>query len=164
VALKYLSPNLVAIVIALITLVFAGLWFKAGGEIKRQPRSIAKGIFAGAASGVGSMMAHAGGPAVAMYLLPLGLTKSFYAGTTYMYFVIGNALKVGPWLSLVPASRELWVLIGLCCLACPIGVWTGWHLHERLNDRQLYRICYVLLVVVALKLLWDGIRGYVFPS
>jgi len=37
-----------------------------------------------------SMMAHAGGPPVAMYLLPLGLSKSVYAGTTFLFFVVGN--------------------------------------------------------------------------
>ena len=39
-------------------------------------------------------------------------------------------------------------------------VWLGWRLHERLDQRQLYRACYALLTVTALKLLWDGLRGY----
>jgi len=30
---------------------------------------------------------------------------------------------------------------------------------ERLGQRQLYRACYALLAVTALKLLWDGLRG-----
>jgi uncharacterized membrane protein YfcA len=41
-----------------------------------------------------------------------------------------------------------------------LGVWSGWQLHGRLNQVQLYRACYALLIVVALKLLWDGARGY----
>jgi uncharacterized membrane protein YfcA len=41
------------------------------------------------------------------------------------------------------------------------GVWTGWRLHQRLDQIQLYRACYALLVVTAIKLLWDGIAGYV---
>jgi hypothetical protein len=43
---------------------------------------------------------------------------------------------------------------------CPLGVWLGWHLHARRDQRQLYCACYVLLTVTALKLLWDGLRGY----
>ena len=39
------------------------------------------------------------------------------------------------------------------------GVWLGWRLHGRLDQRQLYRVVYALLVV-ALKLLWDGVSGY----
>jgi hypothetical protein len=33
---------------------------------------------------------------------------------------------------------------------------------ERLDPCQLYRACYALLTVTALKLLWDGLRGYNF--
>jgi len=33
-------------------------------------------------------------------------------------------------------------------------------MHTRLDQRQLYGACYALLVVVALKLLWDGVAGY----
>jgi len=57
---------------------------------RTSPSSRAKGILAGTASGMTSMMAHAGGPPVAMYLLPLGLSKSVYAGTTFLFFVVGN--------------------------------------------------------------------------
>ena len=40
------------------------------------------------------------------------------------------------------------------------GVWLGWRFHGSLEQRQIYRICYGLLVVTALKLLWDGVAGY----
>lgn len=36
----------------------------------------------------------------------------------------------------------------------------GWRLHGSLDQRQIYRVCYVLLVVTAVKLLWDGVSGY----
>jgi uncharacterized membrane protein YfcA len=49
--------------------------------------------------------------------------------------------------------------MALCLPAVPLGVWAGWHLHNRLDQRQLYRACYGLLVVTALKLLWDGVQG-----
>lgn len=32
--------------------------------------------------------------------------------------------------------------------------------HHRLNQAQMYRLCYGLLVVTAVKLLWDGLAGY----
>ena len=44
--------------------------------------------------------------------------------------------------------------------ACPLGVWAGLAAAPRLDQRQLYRACYGLLTVTALKLLWDGLRGY----
>ena len=89
------------------------------------------------------MVAHSGGPPLAMYLLPLGMTKAVYAGTTSIFFTVGNAVKAIPWLLLVEPLDRLWKL------------------HQRLDRQQLYRACYGLLVVTALKLLWDGLGGYI---
>ena len=41
----------------------------------------------------------------------------------------------------------------------PLGIWVGWRFHQRLDQCQRYRLLYGLLVVVARKLLWDGLRG-----
>ena len=108
------------------------------------------------------MVAHSGGPPLAMYLLPLGLSKEVYAGTTSLFFTVGNATKAAPWLLLATPAGSVWTLMAVCLLAIPAGVWLGWRLHERLDQRQLYRACYGLLVVTALKLLWDGVSGYVW--
>lgn len=160
VLLTALDRRLVAIVMAVITLAFAAFWFVGGSRVKPRPRSIAKALVAGTASGVTTMIAHSGGPPLAMYLLPLGLAKQVYAGTTSLFFTIGNIIKAGPWLLLAQPTRPMWLLMGLCLPFVPLGVWSGYRLHERLDQRQLYRACYSLLVVTALKLLWDGVRGF----
>ena len=159
-ALRSADRNLVAIAIAVIALTFVALWIAGGGRVSPRSRSPAKGVLAGFASGFGSMVAHAGGPPVAMYLLPLGLAKGVYAGTTFIFFVGANFIKVWPWLLLAEPTRELWLLIALSTPVLALGVWCGWRLHERLDQHQLYRACYGLLLVAALKLLWDGISGY----
>jgi uncharacterized membrane protein YfcA len=158
--MRVADRHLVAVVIALVTLWFAGLWFAGGGKVGTQPRSSVKGVAAGVGSGIGSMIAHSGGPPVAMYLLPLGLSKSEYAGTTFVFFIVGNLLKAGPWLALVELDRQFWTLLMITLPVIVLGVWSGWRLHDRLDQVQLYRACYALLIVVALKLLWDGTRGY----
>jgi uncharacterized protein len=160
VALRILDARAVAIVMALITLAFTLLWFRDGGEVKIRPRSTAKAVAAGVGSGVTTMVAHSGGPPLAMYLLPLGMAKQVYAGTTSLFFTVGNAVKVLPWLLLVQPSGKVWLLMAICLPAIPTGVWIGWLLHRQLNQLQLYRACYALLTVTALKLLWDGIGGY----
>jgi uncharacterized protein len=159
-ALRVLDRHAVAIIVAVVTLAFAALWFRGGGRIVPRPRSTPKAIAAGLTSGIASMMAHSGGPPLAMYLLPLGLSKELYAGTTSLFFTVGNAVKAGPWLALAQPTAELWTLMALCVPAAPLGVWAGWTLHQRLDQLQLYRACYALLVVTALKLLWDGFSGY----
>lgn len=158
--LTVLDRRLVAIVMAVITLAFAAFWLVGSGRIEPRPRSIAKALIAGVASGVTTMIAHSGGPPLAMYLLPLGLAKQVYAGTTSLFFTIGNIIKAGPWLLLAQPTRPMWLLMGLCLPFVPLGVWSGYRLHERLDQLQLYRACYGLLVITALKLLWDGVRGF----
>jgi len=157
---RFLDHRAIAIVMAAITLIFAGLWFAGGGTVTNRPRSVPKALAAGLTSGMTTMVAHSGGPPLAMYLLPLGLGKDIYAGTTSLFFTVGNATKAVPWLLLVKPTGNVWALMAICLLAVPSGVWLGWRLHGRLDQRQLYRACYSLLIVTALKLLWDGVAGY----
>jgi uncharacterized protein len=151
---RMLDHRAVAIVMAVVTLIFVALWFFGGPEVTIQPRSTRKAVAAGLDSGIASMVARSGGPPLAMYLLPLGLSKDVYAGTSSMFFTVGNALKAVPWLLLVrrgdrdggvPARRS----------RRRVG-----RLDGRLDQRQIYRVCYGLLVITALKLLWDGVHGY----
>jgi uncharacterized membrane protein YfcA len=157
---RVLDHRAVAIVMAVTTLIFVALWLAGSSEATIRPRSSPKAVAAGLASGVTTMVAHSGGPPLAMYLLPLGLSKDVYAGTTSMFFTVGNALKAVPWLLLVRPAGNVWILMAACLLAIPSGVWLGWRLHGRLDQQQIFRACYALLVLTALKLLWDGVAGY----
>jgi uncharacterized membrane protein YfcA len=157
---RFLDHRAIAIVMAMTTLIFVGLWLVAGAPVTTRPRSTSKAISAGLASGITTMVAHSGGPPLAMYLLPLGLSKEIYAGTTSLFFTVGNATKAVPWLLLVKPATGTWILMALCLFAIPAGVGLGWRLHGTLNQRQVYQACYGLLVVTALKLLWDGVAGY----
>jgi uncharacterized membrane protein YfcA len=157
---RFLDHRAIEIMMATITLVFVGLWLVAGGKMTTRPRSTPKAVTAGLASGITTMVAHSGGPPLAMYLLPLGLSKDVYAGTTSLFFTVGNATKAVPWLLLVRPESNVWILTAACLLAIPTGVWMGWRLHGALDQRQIYRVCYGLLVVTAFKLLWDGASGY----
>jgi len=160
VLLSVLDGRVVAILIALITLLFSGLWFSGGGEIVARPRSTPKALAAGIGSGITTMVAHSGGPPLALYLLSLGLPKALYAGTTSIFFTLGNLVKFVPWLWVGGTSKAMWWLMAMAVPVIPLGVWLGWRLHESLDQKQLYRLCYGLLVITALKLLWDGVEGY----
>jgi hypothetical protein len=157
---RFLDHRAISIVMATVTLIFVGLWFVAGAAVTARPHSTPKAITAGLASGITTMVAHSGGPPLAMYLLPLGLSKELYAGTTSLFFTVGNATKAVPWLLLAKPAPDVWILMACCLFVIPAGVWLGWRLHGTLDQRQIYRACYGLLVVTALKLLWDGVSGY----
>ncbi|HEV7307483.1 sulfite exporter TauE/SafE family protein [Ensifer sp.] len=157
---RFLNHRAIAILMAAITLAFVGLWLARGAAVTVRQRSAPKAVAAGLSSGITTMVAHSGGPPLAMYLLPLGLSKEVYAGTTSLFFTVGNATKALPWLLLVRPTAELWTLMVICLPAIPGGVSLGWRLQGVLDQRQVYRACYALLVLVAVKLMWDGISGY----
>lgn len=158
--MNVIDRHLVGILIAATALAFAGLWLRGGRSIEPRPRSRLKALVAGTGSGITSMVAHSGGPPLAMYLLPLGLPKSVYAGTTSVVFSVANVVKAGPWLVLSPPDTSLWLLMALTLPFVPVGVWLGWVLHTRLDQARLIAACYGLLVLSSLKLLFDGLRGY----
>lgn len=158
--LGVLDGHAVAVLIGAVTLLFALRWYLGGGPVERRESSLAGAALAGTASGITTMIAHSGGPPLAMYLLPLGLPKNIYAGTTSMFFTAGNLIKLFPWLWLGSVAGLPWALMLLVLPIVPLGVWAGWKLHERLDQAALYRVLYALLVVVAVKLIWDGVSGY----
>ncbi len=158
--LEILDQRIVAILIAAVALFFAFLWFAGGQVVSYMPRNNGLAIIAGTASGITTMVAHSGAPPLAVYLLRIGLSKEVYVGTNAIYFAVGNIIKVWPWLLLASPTRPVWTLIAICVPVAMLGVALGWRFHRHLNQRQLYSVCYGLLVVASLKLLWDGIGGY----
>lgn len=123
------------------------------------PRSTPKGLFWSVVSGLTSTVAHAGGPPLSIYLLPQRLDKTVLVGTTVVFFAVINVVKLAPyaWLGLFEA-QNLATSLALSPLA-PVGIWVGYTLVRRIPEDLFYRICYALLLVVGLKLLWDGIAG-----
>jgi len=158
--MRAIDTRLATILIALVTLVFVALWFLGTSTQQPRARPPPQAPPCGLSGGVTTMVSHSGGPPLAMYLLPLGLPKAVYAGTTSLVFTAANLVKAGPWLVLGQPTRALWILMALCLPAVPIGIYAGWRLHERLSQERMYRLCYALLTVTALKLLWDGVRSY----
>ncbi|WP_230965216.1 hypothetical protein [Burkholderia pseudomultivorans] len=86
------------------------------------------------------MVAHSVGPPLAMYLLPLGLSKEMYAGTTSMFFTVGNASKAVPRLQLARPASGVWALMAICVGAIPAGVVAGWRLHAMLASAEFMRM------------------------
>ena len=111
----------------------------------------------GSLAGFTSFLIHAGGPPVAVYLLPLQLSKRVYQATTVLFFAFVNAIKLVPYfaLGLFDTSNlaiSLW-LLPLAPVAMLLGIWA----HDKINEKLFYRVVYTLAVLASLKLLWDGV-------
>ncbi|HBU97215.1 MAG TPA: hypothetical protein DEF21_04815, partial [Thalassospira lucentensis] len=54
--------------------------------------------------------------------------------------------------------------LGTAVLLIPValfGTWLGLWAHDKVNVVVFYRVCYSLLFVTGLKLLWDGITHFI---
>lgn len=124
----------------------------------RKPNKLA-GSFWGAVAGYVSYIAHAGGPPVAIYLLPQHLGKSALAGTTILFFAIINFIKLIPYVWLGQIDRESFYTSLVLLPLAPLGVMLGVYLHHRVSDRVFYWVSYGFLFLVGVKLTLEGVMA-----
>jgi uncharacterized protein len=154
------TPESVRLVVGLVALAFVlrhMLGDRAAGE--PQPHSPRRGLVWGAASGFTSFVSHAGGPPYQMYVVPLRLDPRLFAGTATIFFATINLLKVGPYFALGQFSAaNLATSLVLLPLA-PLATMAGVRLVKIVRPETFYRVIYVMVFAVALKLIWDGLQG-----
>ncbi len=151
------DPDLFRLLIGLMAVGFVAFQMLRRSGILRLPPttfSPVKGSLAGFAAGFTSFVSHAGGPPVAMFLLPLGLSKTAFQATTVVFFWVLNAVKVVPYAFLGFFTLE--TLIGNVVLApfAFLGVWLGVRAHLLVPERLFFAITYVLLTVTGGRLIW----------
>ena len=153
-----LSTRAVSGVVGVLTLLFLAqrIAFPPRADSGPPPRVL--GVALGVASGFTSFVAHAGGPPVNAYVLPLRLQPIVYSSTMAVFFAALNLSKWIPyaWLGLIDA-RNLVTSLLLLPLA-PLGVWAGVWLARRIRPAWFYRFAYAGMLLAGLKLLYDGLR------
>jgi uncharacterized protein len=112
--------------------------------------------FWGTVCGFASFIAHAAGPPLSIYLLPQRMHKTRFLATTVLFVLFLNYVKLVPYAWLGQFSAEnLYTSLVLLPLA-PLGMGLGIWMHRVVPEQLFYRICYLLLFLVGLKLLYDG--------
>jgi uncharacterized membrane protein YfcA len=111
------------------------------------------GALLGGAAGFFSTLAHAAGPILAAYLLPQKLGRQLYVGTSVVFFVVINHLKLIPYAyqGLLESANLTFSLVLLPVV--PLGVWLGVWLNRRMSERAFLVVVYALLFLTGLKLL-----------
>ena len=156
---QFLSEAHIKLMIGLIALLFTLNFYFARLRRKvarRRGADPLRGSLWGTLAGFTSFSVHAGGPPLNIFLLPQQLDKSRYVGTTVVFFAVVNYVKLVPYTALgMIDGGHLSTSLALVALA-PLGVWLGLFMHRRIDERLFYHLCYGLLFLTSLKILYDG--------
>ena len=155
---RLLDGRAVAGILGVVILVFLAqrLLFPPKPDSAPPPRWV--GALLSATSGFTSFIAHAGGPPINAYVIPLRLSPVLFTGTMAFFFFFINLSKWVPyyWLGLLD-WRNLGTSLVLLPLA-PLGVWIGVRIAHRIQPVLFYRLIHIGMFLTAVKLLWDAWR------
>jgi len=157
-----LDDRWLRVIVGTIAVLFALQWILGVARHRGQaPEPTYPGPWSGAlwggVAGFTSTMAHAGGPPVAIYLLPQRLSPTLFVGTTVIVFTVINYVKLVPYALLGQLRLENLATSLVLLPLAPLGIRLGRWLHDRVNDVLFYRLTYALLLITGIKLLVDGL-------
>jgi uncharacterized membrane protein YfcA len=122
-------------------------------------RSWITGLF----TGVSTTLAHAAGPIVANYLLPLKPDRRSFVGTTAVFFFFANSTKLLPYalagqFNHVDLTLVL-ILLPLVALGALCGLW----IVKRITDQSFFRFVYLAVFFIGIYLVAEsGFRLHQF--
>lgn len=156
------NANMIRIFVGLIAVYFVFHYVFVQRSLKQEETKKANSIFGafwGCLAGFASYIAHAGGPPIAIHLVPQRLSKSVFVGTTIVFFSLINLIKLLPYTLLGQITLSSFLSSLLLLPLAPFGVYLGVHLHKKVSESLFYTITCVLLFLSGLKLLFDGLTG-----
>lgn len=155
---RLLSAPVVAGMVGVLTLVFLAqrLLFPPRADAGEPPRWLGRVL--ATTSGFTSFVAHAGGPPLNAYVIPLKLPPLQFTGTmAYLFFIINLSKWVPYGLLGLLNWQNLGTSLALLPFA-PIGVFIGIRIAHRINPLWFYRMVYLGMLLTGCKLVWDGVH------
>jgi len=155
---KVLNAQVVAGLVGAFTLLFLAQRVAFPPKPDSPPPPKWLGAILTATAGFTSFIAHAGGPPVNAYVIPMRLSPVRFTATMAFFFFVINLSKWIPyaWLGLLD-WRNMAPSLVLLPIA-PIGVWVGVWLARRISQVLFYRFLYAGMLLTGLKLLWDAFK------
>jgi uncharacterized membrane protein YfcA len=154
----------IKLIVGIVSLTFCVL--QGLGALRRRQVEFKPGPVVGSVTGVlcgfSTMVAHAAGAFVNMFLLAQRMDQRRFVGTCARYYLTFNTLKIPfyvaasllgekSYLTVQTLKWDLW-LVPLC----PIGVALGAWMNRRLSGKAFTLVVYVLLAITGCKMIYDA--------
>lgn len=158
-ATAHLVPErIVGGIVGLVGAVFAAnLLLRRPRVTEPQPAKVAPGLFWGAATGFTSFVSHAGAPPYQVYVMPLGLDKATYAGTTTFFFAFVNAVKLIPYFALGQLSPGNLSVAAWLFIPAVLSVLLGYWLVRIIPQALFFRLVTYALLGISARLVWQAL-------
>lgn len=156
----YVTDAHVKLIIGVIAVSFAlNYWLRKGHADEPKPHNPAKGRFWSTVAGFTSFVSHSGGVPFQMYTLPLKFAPRTLVATSVMFFALMNLVKLVPYSALGQFNTgSLLTSLVLSPLA-PLSIFAGVRLVRRIPAGPFYQLTYACVLIVGLKMLWDGLTA-----
>lgn len=156
----FVTADMVRLIVGAVALVFVLQWMASRGRKRRiATQSPIRGTFWGISAGFTSFVAHAGGPPFQIYALPLGHDPRLYTGTSAVFFAVVNAVKLVPYFMLGQFDTANLAASAALMPIAPLSIFAGAWIVRRMNREIFYPFMYSMILVVAGKLIWDGMSA-----
>jgi uncharacterized membrane protein YfcA len=154
------SENLVRLLIGVIGATFAlNLLLRRRADAAPRPPTWGRGVFWTTIAGFTSFVSHAGAPPWQIWVMPMGLTKMAFAGTTTIVFAMMNVTKIVPYYFLGQFDPQNLRVAAMLLVPAVAGVYVGYRLTRVLPDKVFFGIVTWALLGISCKLIWDGLLG-----
>jgi uncharacterized membrane protein YfcA len=122
-------------------------------------KSLLKGGISSLVAGFASFCAHSGGTPTSIYLLPLRLKKEIYVGTRVIFFMFLNLIKLPFYIHLSFLNSESLLQSALFFPASLFGIFLGYQILKRVEEKLFYNIVYALILISSTRLIYEYISS-----
>ena len=155
----FVTAGAVRLIVGIVGFAFFLRWLtqRLNASDRAAGHSAPKAAFWSVVSGFTSFVAHAGGPPYQVYALPLKQPPALYVGTSVIYFAVVNAVKLIPYFALGQFDATNLTASAVLMPVAPLATLAGAWLVRRMRPDIFYPFMYSMILVVSLKLVWDGV-------
>lgn len=155
------TASMVRLLVGVVAVAFFAnwLWRRLGNDDRPRGHSRPAGWLWGTICGFTSFVAHAGGPPYQVYALPLRQDPKLYVGTSVIFFATVNAVKLVPYFALGQFDAANLAASLILMPVAPVATLAGAWVVRRMNAETFYPLMYGMILLVGLRLVWDGATG-----
>ncbi len=132
-------------------------WRSYKGEQHKLIPEPARSWITGSFIGISTTLAHAAGPIMAAYLLPLKLDRRVFVGTTAVFFFLANSSKLPAYYIAGQFDHVNWAKAALLAPLVFLGAGCGFVLIKKMSNQGFFRFTYAVVFVMGWYLVIDSI-------